>query len=105
MMVAAITAMPPPCGVGTPCEERAFGLARAMRLSHGRIAMMIATLMRGRYNQGSDCGRSLQGCSTMAHAFAHRQACCPPRSVCRLCQIFLAHTATINPRLSRKVCR
>ena len=46
---------------------------------------------RGRYNQGGDCGRSLQGCSTMAHPFAHRQACCPPRSVCRLCQIFLAH--------------
>ena len=33
MMVAAITAMPPPCGVGTVCDERAFGLASAMRCS------------------------------------------------------------------------
>ena len=43
MMVAAITAMPPPCGVGSRCEERALGLASAMRCSHGRIATMIAT--------------------------------------------------------------
>jgi hypothetical protein len=27
--VAATTAMPPPCGVGTLCEERAFGRAMA----------------------------------------------------------------------------
>ena len=45
MMVAAITAMPPPCGVGTVCEERALGLASAMRCSHGRIATMIATVI------------------------------------------------------------
>ena len=45
MMVAAITAMPPPCGVATVCEERASGLASAMRCSHGRIATMIATLI------------------------------------------------------------
>ena len=36
--VAAITAMPPPCGVGIRCEERAFGLASATRMSSGRIA-------------------------------------------------------------------
>ena len=46
MMVAAITAMPPPCGVGSVCEERALGLASAMRCSHGRIATMIATRSR-----------------------------------------------------------
>ena len=27
--VAATTAMPPPCGVGVRCDERAFGLASA----------------------------------------------------------------------------
>ena len=36
--VAAITAMPPPCGVGIRWEERAFGLASAIRTSIGRIA-------------------------------------------------------------------
>ena len=44
-MVAATTAMPPPCGVGTVCDERAFGLASAMRCNQGRIATMIATLI------------------------------------------------------------
>jgi len=29
IVVAATTAMPPPWGVGTLCEERAFGLASA----------------------------------------------------------------------------
>ena len=29
IVVAAITAMPPPCGVGWRCEERALGLAKA----------------------------------------------------------------------------
>ena len=28
-MVAQTTAMPPPCGVGTLCDERAFGFATA----------------------------------------------------------------------------
>ena len=28
-IVAAMTAMPPPCGVGVRCDERAFGLASA----------------------------------------------------------------------------
>ena len=36
--VAPITAMPPPCGVGTRCDERAFGLASACLTSNGRIA-------------------------------------------------------------------
>ena len=36
--VAAITAMPAPCGVGIRWEERAFGLASAIRTSSGRIA-------------------------------------------------------------------
>ena len=39
--VAAITAMPAPCGVGTRCEERAFGLASACRNSSGRIAQVM----------------------------------------------------------------
>src|SRR5580692_7119542 len=43
MIVAATTAAPPPCGVGTVCDERAFGLASAMRRREGRIAMMNAT--------------------------------------------------------------
>jgi hypothetical protein len=34
-IVAAITAMPPPCGVGVLCDERALGLATAKRLSTG----------------------------------------------------------------------
>jgi hypothetical protein len=29
IMVAPITAIPPPCGVGTLCDERAFGFATA----------------------------------------------------------------------------
>ena len=28
-MVAAMTAMPPPCGVGVRCDDRAFGFASA----------------------------------------------------------------------------
>ena len=36
--VAAITAMPAPCGVGMRCDDRAFGLASATRSSSGRIA-------------------------------------------------------------------
>ena len=36
--VAAITAMPAPCGVGMRWDERAFGLASAIRTSSGRIA-------------------------------------------------------------------
>jgi hypothetical protein len=28
-MVAAMTATPPPCGVGAACEERAVGIANA----------------------------------------------------------------------------
>ena len=43
-MVAAMTAMPPPCGVGSRCDERAFGLASAMRCSQGLSVMMTATL-------------------------------------------------------------
>jgi hypothetical protein len=36
--VAATTAMPPPCGVGMLWEDRAFGVASAIRRSRGRIA-------------------------------------------------------------------
>ena len=36
--VAAITAMPAPCGVGMRWEDRAFGFASATRRSSGRIA-------------------------------------------------------------------
>jgi len=36
--VAATTAMPPPYGVGMLWEDRAFGVASAMRRSRGRIA-------------------------------------------------------------------
>ena len=39
--VAAITAMPAPCGVGIRWEERAFGFASAMRISSGRIAHVM----------------------------------------------------------------
>src|SRR5215831_5150557 len=34
-IVAAITASPPPCGVGTLCDERAVGCASAWRISKG----------------------------------------------------------------------
>jgi hypothetical protein len=34
-MVAAMTAIPPPCGVGDLCDERAFGFASACRRSTG----------------------------------------------------------------------
>ena len=33
--VAAMTAMPPPCGVGWRCEERAFGLRQRVALQNG----------------------------------------------------------------------
>src|SRR5580698_250784 len=36
--VAAMTAMPPPCGVGAECDDRAFGFAKATRVSHGNKA-------------------------------------------------------------------
>ena len=39
--VAAITAMPAPCGVGMRCEDRAFGVASACRNSTGRIAQVM----------------------------------------------------------------
>ena len=39
--VAAITAMPAPCGIGMRCEDRAFGVASACRSSTGRIAHVI----------------------------------------------------------------
>ena len=35
-MVAAITATPPPCGVGILCDDRTFGRAIAYRASKGR---------------------------------------------------------------------
>ncbi|WGR97363.1 hypothetical protein MTX26_23390 [Bradyrhizobium sp. ISRA443] len=36
--MATVTAMPAPCGVGTLCDERAFGFASATRSSIGRVA-------------------------------------------------------------------
>ena len=39
-IVAAITATPPPCGVGMVCEDRALGRAIAYRASKGRSARM-----------------------------------------------------------------
>src|SRR5262249_30814937 len=44
--VAMITAAPPPCGVGSRCEERAFGRASAWALSQGESARIRATLSR-----------------------------------------------------------
>jgi hypothetical protein len=39
--VAATTAIPAPCGVGTRCDDRAFGLANEYRTSRGRSARVI----------------------------------------------------------------
>src|ERR1700733_284513 len=44
-IVAATTAIPPPCGVGILCEERAFGRARAWRSSNGRSAIIDKALI------------------------------------------------------------
>ena len=103
MMVAAITAMPPPCGVGTLCDERAFGLASAILCSHGRIATMTATLIAIDATKAAIAAEASKLVAPMRSLTA--KACCPLRPICQLPQIFLAHTATINPRLSRKVCR
>src|SRR5262249_664029 len=35
IVVATMTAIPPPCGVGSRCDDRAFGLANAYRASSG----------------------------------------------------------------------
>ena len=39
--VAAITAMPAPWGVGMRCDDRALGLASAMRINIGRVACVM----------------------------------------------------------------
>ena len=43
--VEAITAAPPPCGVGSRCEERALGDASAWVLSHDHIARINPALI------------------------------------------------------------
>ena len=55
-MVAAITAMPPPCGVGTVCEERALGLASAMRCSQRPDRDDDRDGDRDRQDESGDCG-------------------------------------------------
>src|SRR5665811_726481 len=42
--VAAITAIPPPCGVGVLCDERTLGCASAWRLSRGCNSQIKTTL-------------------------------------------------------------
>ena len=101
MMVAAITAMPPPCGVGTVCDERAFGLASAMRCSQRPDRDDDRDADRERDDE-SGCRRPRPPSSSQ-HGSCIRSM--PSRLARYTVQIFLAHTATINPRLSRKVCR
>src|SRR5262249_18006893 len=43
-MVAAITPMPPPCGVGLLCEDREFGCAKATRASSLHEQIMMTAL-------------------------------------------------------------
>ena len=54
--VAAITAMPAPCGVGMRCDDRALGVASACRNSSGRIAQV----MRGRKHRCGEHGEKRQ---------------------------------------------
>ena len=56
--VAAITAMPAPCGVGMRCEDRAFGLASACRNSNGRIAQVRAAESIAAASDGEQATRS-----------------------------------------------
>ena len=44
--VATTTATPPPCGVGSRWDERAFGFAIAWRASHGRSSTSSAKLRK-----------------------------------------------------------
>ncbi len=57
--VATITAIPAPCGVGTRCEDRAFGFASAWRSSSGLIAQIVhADNMAARTMAESESGNS-----------------------------------------------
>ena len=65
--VAAITAMPAPCGVGMRCEERALGVASACRNISGRIAQVMtadssAASKRGNKRQGQFGNGSFYAC-------------------------------------------
>ena len=75
--MAAITAIPPPCGVGTVCDERAFGLASAMRCSQGRIATMIARLIAAAKTKTAAAAIAPMLAARLNHRFTHRSISLP----------------------------
>ena len=70
--VATTTATPPPCGVGSRWDERAFGFAIAWRASHGRSSTSSAELRKSaKMATGPRAQRWPMACSIIA-------VWCPP---------------------------